>query len=248
MGYCRAIELPSAEPVSLADARSFLRLSSAYTAEDDTIEALIVAAREQGEVLTGRALAKRKFTQVLDSHPYYTDSVQSQLAYPPNYYSLPRYSTTLWNYSQMIKLGYSPVISVEGMIYIAPDGSSQTWLQDTQFILDRISEPARIFPLPGQNWPADLNVANSLQINFTAGYDPDPTAVDTHVIGSPPLSPPGQQVTSTIVSGIPQKLRLAILNLVAFWFQNRGAAGTVPPYIENIFLSHAIYDFAPTRG
>lgn len=244
MGYCRPTALPVAEPVTLAQAKTFLRLPAGYTIQDTTITILIQAAREKGEILTGRSLAKRTFTMVLDSHPYYTDTVQSQLAYPPSYYSLPRYSTTLWNYSQMIKLPMAPVISVTAMRSIAPDGSVVTRNQDTDFILDRISEPARIFPKPGTYWPSDLYVANALEIDFVAGYDPDPTVVVTNTVAG---SNPGQQPTSVIVSGVPQLIRLGILNLVRFWF-NGGENGSVPSAIEDIFLSQAVIDFAPTRG
>lgn len=242
MGYCRQIALPAAEPVSVADAKTFLRLPSGFTAEDGFLAGSIQAAREMAEILTNRALAKRQFVMVLDSHPYYTDTIQSQLAYPPSYYSLPRFSTTLWNYSQMIKLPFAPVISVQSMKSVAPDGSIIVMNQDVDFVLDRISEPARIFPLPGQYWPPDLYVANALQITFTAGYDFDPTAVDTHTsTGS------NQQPSSAIVSGVPQLIRLGILNLVAYWFQNRGVSD-IPPAIERLFLSQAVVDFALTRG
>lgn len=242
MGYCRQLALPTAEPVSLAEAKGFLRLPSGFIAEDDFLTGSIQAAREYAEILTNRALAQRQFVMVLDSHPYYTDTIQSQLAYPPSYYSLPRFSTTLWNYSQMIKLPFAPVISVQSMASVAPDGSITTMHQDTDFVLDRISEPARIFPLPGAYWPPDLYVANALQITFTAGYASNPSATDSHAsTGS------NQQPTSAIVSGVPQLIRLGILNLVAYWFQNRGTSN-VPPAIEQLFLSQAVVDFASTRG
>lgn len=245
MGYCRQTALPSAEPVSLAQVKTFLRLPSGFIAEDAMITGFIQGAREKGEILTGRGLAQRAFTQVLDSHPYYTDAVQSQQAYPPDYYSLPRYSTTLWNYSQMIKLSYPPVISVEAMTYIGSDGAAHVLNQDVDFVLDRITEPARIFPMPGQYWPADLYVANALRIDFTAGYDPDPAATDDHTVTA---NPPNQQPDSKIVSGVPQFIILAILNLVSFWWNNRGQAGEVPDNIEKAFLQQAIQDWAPTRG
>lgn len=247
MGYCRQTSLPDEEPVSLGMARSFLRLPSSFTAENALISGFIQAAREIGEIETGRALARRTFTQVLDSHPYYTDTIASQQAYPASYYSLPRYSTTLWNYSQMIQLGMSPAISVQQMRSIKPDGTVKVMNQDVDFILDRISEPARIFPLPGQYWPPDLYVANALEIDFTAGYDSDATAVDSHLV-SPPSSEPGQQPDSTIVSGVPQMMVLGILNLVAFWWNNRGQSGSVPDGIRSIFQQHAIQNWAPTRG
>ncbi len=242
MGYCRQIALPTTEPVSVEEAKSFLYLPSNSSGQDDFILGSIQAAREMAEILTNRALAKRQFVMVLDSHPYYTDTIGSQLAYPPSYYSLPRFSTTLWNYSQMIKLPFSPVISVDAMASVAPDGSITTMNQDVDFVLDRISEPARIFPLPGRFWPPDLYVANALQITFTAGYTADPAATDSHT-----STGTNQQTTSKIVSGVPQLIRMGILNLVAYWFQNRGASD-VPPAIEKLFLSQAVIDFAPIRG
>jgi len=246
MGYCRQTSLPAQEPVSLDMAKRFMNLPASFVSQDDLITGWITAAREKGEILTWRSLAKRNFTQVLDSFPYFTDTVQSQLAYPPSYYSLPRYSTTLWNYSQMIKLGYSPAISVTRMRYVGSDGNYHTLNQDVDFILDRIAEPSRIFPPPGQYWPASLYVANACQIDYVAGYDPDPSAIDVH---SPPISsPPMQQPDSTIVSGVPQMIILGILNLVAWWFNNRGAVGEVPDNIAQIFLNWAINDFQPTRG
>jgi len=248
MSYVHATSVPVTEPVSLAQARSFLRLPDSYVREDATITGFIAAAREQGEILTGRSLAQRTWRMVLDSHPYYTDTIQSQLAYPPSYYSLPKYSTTLWNYSQMIKLYYPPVISVQQIRSIQPDGSVKTALQDVDFVLDRDSQPARIFPLPSQFWPADLYVPNSVVVDYTAGYDPDPTKIDTHNIASPPTSNPGQQPDSVMAVGIPQMIIVGILNLVSYWYQNRGAVGQVPENIERIFQQNMIVDFAPTRG
>ena len=245
MGYCRQLALPAAEPVTLAMVQSFLYLPPGNTSQDTFLTLAIQAAREEGEKLTWRSLAQRQFIQVLDSMPYYTDTIQSQLAYPPNYYSLPRYSTTLWNYSQMIKLGYSPCISVQYMQYIDQNGSAQQLMQDVDFVLDRVSEPSRIFPLPGSYWPPNLYVANSCEIVYTAGYDPNQAAIDTHTIAA---SPPFQQPSSTLVTGVPAKVLLASLNLISYWFNNRGALGTVPDSLAMAFLSEAVIDFAPTRG
>ena len=118
-------------------------------------------------------------------------------------------------------------------------------IQDVDFILDRITEPARIFPLAGGYWPPSLYVANALEIDFTSGYDADPQAVDIH---SPLSSPPGQQEGSLMATGIPQMLIVGMLNLIAFWFNNRGSVGLVPENIERLFQQHMVLDFAGTRG
>jgi len=85
-----------------------------------------------------------------------------------------------------------------------------------------------------------MSTVNAITVNFTAGYDPTPTTVDTHTVSSP--NPPDQQVTSTIVTGVPQLVRMAIKNLAAEYFQNRGV-DVVPEPIYQIFRSLAVYTF-----
>lgn len=194
MGYTRQQALPTSEPVSLAEMKTFLKVPTTLTDDDTMITGLIQAAREFAESITARALAQRSFAMVLDSHPYYTDTIQSQLSYPPSYYSLPRYSTTLWNYSQMIKVPYPPLKSIDSMRYIKPDGTAAVLNQDLDFIVDRLCEPARIFPIPGSFWPADQYVANSVEIFFTAGYDPSPTK-------TPDVRTAGAVITNVAITG-----------------------------------------------
>ena len=108
---------PVVEPVSLSDMKNYLRVP--YTDDDTLIRDLITAARELCESFTSRAIVNTGYIQTLDSFPYFVDTVMSQMAYPPSYYSLPRYSTTLWNYSQMIKLYVSPLQSVTRIVYLS---------------------------------------------------------------------------------------------------------------------------------
>jgi hypothetical protein len=249
MSYCRQITQPTSEPVALYEAQQFCKVAT--TADNWLLTTLITAARQHAETITGRALAQRQFILVLDSHPYYTDTIQSQQAYPASYYSLPKYSTTLWNYSQMIKLPNPPLKSVDSMRYIGTDGNAVTLHQDTDFIVDRVTEQARIFPMPGSYWPADLYVANSVEITFTAGYDPNPNAgADTHSVTA---TPPNQQPDSNVILAVPQTIRTAILMLVAHWYFNRepvsaGQVGTVPYHVNDLLWGQAVVDFAPTRG
>ena len=249
MGYVVQLALPTTEPVSLAQAKLLLRLNPGYTAEDTFITGLIQAAREDGERLSGLCLAQRQYAQVLDSFPYFTDTVQSQLAYPPSYYSLPRYSTTLWNYSQMIKLAYAPAVSVDNLTYVDTDGNNQTLVSGNDFIFDPFTKPARIFPMVGQYWPACLYTPNAVKITFTCGFDPDPTAQLTIGLPSPTPIPPNQQDSYTELIGVPMWAVNGIMNLVAFDFQNRGGGDPKQrERIERIFSNHGTLDFSPTRG
>ncbi len=242
MGYCKQTALPVSEPVTVDYAKSYLRLDGGFTDDDTIIANLIQAAREHAEKITGRALAQRTFRMVLDSMPYFTDTIQSQLAYPPSYYSLPRYSSTLWNYSQMIKLPFPPVISVEQLRYVDASGAAQTMNQDTDFILDRQSEPARIFPLPGQYWPPNLYVANSCIIDFTAGYTNDVgAAADDHS-----TTGTNQQPDSIIVPALPATILRCMMMLLCFWYENR--TQEADPKIDAMLQNEMVMDFQPTRG
>lgn len=112
------LEKPAAvEPVSLAQAKNFLKLPVNVTNDDLLVTMLIQAAREYVERCTGRSLINKQYRQSLDSFPYFVDTVMSQQAYPPSYYSLPRYSTSLWNYSQMMKLLRSPLVEIISISY-----------------------------------------------------------------------------------------------------------------------------------
>ena len=233
---------PSVEPISLAQAKNFLRVSN--TDDDELIGDLISAAREEVEFFTSRSFAIKQFVQVLDSFPYYTDTCVSQMAYPPSYYSLPMYSTTLWNYSQMIKLFWPPCISVEGIDYTDANGENQTLEQDVDFLLDDVCEPSRIFPMPGGMWPPCLYVPNAVRVRFTAGMGStaqDPNPVDGEVIlgaGSQP---------------IPKRAIIAMQQLLAAWYENRESVTQdnmrkLPHHCEMLLWSLRVYDMQPTRG
>lgn len=118
MAYIVEEIAPIAEPLLLADVKNTLKVPVGVTADDNFISELIQAAREEVEGYTGRSLVNKGYNQVLDAFPYFVDTVMSQMAYPPSYYSLPRYSTTLWNYSQMIKLLRSPLREVSKISYV----------------------------------------------------------------------------------------------------------------------------------
>jgi hypothetical protein len=285
---------PLVEPVTLDICKSHLRV--VITDDDDLIALYLQAAREGVEAFLARSLVNKGYRQSLDSFPYFTDTMMSQMAYPPAYYSLPRYSTTLWNYSQMIKLFYSPLVEVDRISYLSsgdsqwhdllpepfgaqinrkytigeefedPNGNLQlvyevstgtglsgstfplswgtnpgdqtTWGDLTltcegpapagDFIYDGDSEPPRIFPLAGQNWPSVLYVPNAVQIHYTSGYGNDGTAV-------------------------PMLAKVGILHTVGSWYEHREAVSPVdlreiPGHVQDLLWNLRVLDLAPTRG
>lgn len=231
---------PSCEPVALADMKTFLRVN--WTTDDAMITGLIQAAREVAEAFCRKSFVQKGYIQFLDSFPYFTDTMMSQMAYPPSYYSLPRYSTTLWNYSQMIKLFYGPLVSVSELRYVSSETSTWETLTVTtdvsnptgaQVLADVNSEPPRIFPRAGQFWPPVLYVPNSVEIHYQSGYPSSAT---------PPAA-----------DGVPQAIKTAIMMLVANWYENREAASpltlkSVPSHVEALLWTHRCMDLAATRG
>ena len=182
MSAIQILKQPAYEPLTLAA----VKLQLGYGPYEDSdhvlssniatrLRDLIYAAREYCSMFTRRAFVYTSYVQYLDSFPYYTDTVMSQQAYPPAYYSLPRYSTTLWNYSQMIKLYYSPCVSVDHITYI----DSQTQ-QPTALTL---GYPFR-FPLSPYTVGENITDANgNIQACTTAGITGSglpvwPTAAD----------------------------------------------------------------------
>lgn len=126
MAYLQIETPPLVEPVLVSDMKNFMKVP--YSDDDTLIANLIVAARELVEGFTCRSMVNKGYVQVHDAFPYFTDTVMSQMAYPPSYYSLPRWSTTLWNYSQMMKLLVSPLTKVSTLkiIYLGTDAQYHT--------------------------------------------------------------------------------------------------------------------------
>ena len=246
--------LPSAEPVLLGEMKLFLKINT--TGDDALIPTLITAARGYIEDSTGLLLAPRTFLQTLDGFPSFP--------YIPGYGLVPSISSGFpfaWNYPTAqqgtwmarrnpyeVRLMAWPVTKVDHITYVGPDSNPATIQPGTDFVVDLVSKPARVSPLPGGVWPTGLMFTNSVAIFFTAGFDTNPTTI-TDDIETPP-TPPGQIVETKFASGITETLRLAIKLLVAHWYFNRepvsvGQAGTVPHSVDAIISQARTYDFNP---
>jgi hypothetical protein len=95
-----------------------------------------------------------------------------------------------------------------------------------------------------------LYVPNAVEIHYTAGYDPNPLL--TPSVETNPDTPPDAEPDSTVLLGIPQDLRVAIMMLAAHWYANRevgtAAMSVVPLHVQALLDANTLYDFAPTRG
>lgn len=140
------IVAPVREPVSVEEAKRHLRVDDA--AEDLTIAAQIVAAREYAEAYTGRQLVTARFRARFDEVP--TGGRPGVVALP-----------------------FPPLVSVEAVRYVPADGSPEATVPPGRLRVDTESEPGRVFLVDG--FPAvDTSLPGSFAVEFTAGYgEPD---------------------------------------------------------------------------
>ena len=124
--------------------KSYLRLpdrSPADQAEDDELTSLIVAAREQAEILQGRDLIRKQFDLSLD---YW------------------------FNYRIELR---DPLVSVDQFQYKDSNGAVTVMAEDTDFIVDTSRHPGFVSPPYNKTWPTFATWPSSaILIRFTSGY------------------------------------------------------------------------------
>ena len=139
----RVVTEPAFEPVTLAEAKLWLRIDDGDTDQDAEILLLIIAMRERAEELTGRSFVQRTLEMWMDDFPA----------------------------DEVIFLPHGPVISVESVSYLDADGALQvldgspsSWQEDL------VGHPARISPLYGTNWPNAREGYGAVRVQYVAGY------------------------------------------------------------------------------
>ena len=268
MAYVLVTSQPVCEPVTLAQVKDYCAIPQSITDFDNMLPGLAIAARELCEEYTTRKFINTGLVQTHDFFPYWVDSMFSTIAYPPSaYLALPRYSTTTWNYSQLIKLIYSKLYVVDEIKYVASDGSGWKSLigsddpanTTADFIVDPITEPGRIFPRPGTYWPSCLYVQNSVEIYHTVGYNNDAAIQEALAAMTPPIEPATSTADCTPQEAglrqadVPQRIKTAILALTAHLFDNREPVSDLtkvelPWHVQALLNSELVIDFGPTRG
>lgn len=144
----KVITAPTEEPVTPGEAKLHLRVDG--TDDDALITALIVAAREAAEHITGRALMPQTLELALDAFYEFNRDHPGRHAY-------------------RVILPRPPVASITSVKYVDTTGTLQT-LDPSAYVLDDYSEPARLVPAYGTCWPATRCQENAVLIQYEAGY------------------------------------------------------------------------------
>lgn len=130
---------PTEEPVTLAEAKLHCKVDAAD--DDALITALIVAAREQAEHRTGRALVTQTLELALD-------------AFPGSEIELPRI----------------PAQSISSVKYLDGAGVLQT-IDPASYALENYgSQQHWVIQASDYAWPDSLTSANAVKVQYVAGY------------------------------------------------------------------------------
>ena len=148
---------PASEPITLAEAKSYLRVDS--SGDDALITSLIATARQLCEEHTQRAFMAQTYELFLDSIEDLEDILWEGMRTGPyiNYYK---------NY---IDLPMPPVVSVSH-IKTYDDSDKATTFDSANYYLDNARQPARVVLRTGESFPTALRVANAIEVKYVTGY------------------------------------------------------------------------------
>lgn len=155
---------PTEEPVTGAEFSEWTHLAG-VEGQELVISRLLKSARLKAESYTRRQFCTATYLMNLDSFP------QSVPKYPLGYviYDPPLDSQVRKDH-KMIRVYRPPLQSVTSITYYDENGSLQT-LDPSLYIVDTNSEPGRLHPAPGTEWPkTQHDRRNAVQIEYVAGY------------------------------------------------------------------------------
>ena len=152
---------PTDEPVTLEEARLYLRLSD--TEDDWLVSALIKAIRQKFDEWSGRAVMTQTWTLWLDRFPV----SERKNAPREGYFELP--ITHFDAVKRAIEIPRPPLQTVPFLKTYADDDTATTFAA-TNYFIDTASTPGRLVLNRTASWPVDLRPANAVEIEFVAGW------------------------------------------------------------------------------
>lgn len=159
-------------PVTVEEAKSFMRIS--HDRLDVEISHSIRTAAQSLRTAIGRDLLSTGWRLMLDHFP--------------------RGATP-------IRINLGPILTVEQVTYIDPDGEHKTLLPDVDFTAIGLNDldGATLFPKLGKTWPVFIQHYTTIGVDFYSGF-------------------------GTVPAEVPEPLRTAILYHVAHQYMNMGDA------------------------
>ncbi|MBR8344656.1 head-tail connector protein [Burkholderia ambifaria] len=143
---------PAIEPITLAAAKLHLRVD--ISDDDSLITALIAAARQFAESLTGRSFVTQTWQLTLD---YFPICIALERGVVQRINSI--------TYRDMSG-------TIQTVAFDAPASGIQR-STDGNIVADLTALPARIAPAFGRIWPIPMPEIGAVTVNYTAGYGDD---------------------------------------------------------------------------
>jgi hypothetical protein len=177
------------EPISLAEAKSHLRITLAMPEDEADIGRAVVAARQQVEVHVRQAFLTQSATLYLDSFPsaggYYNRAIREVW---PSLGGLPSglgfYPGMIPNSTGVINIPCPPLQAITSVRY--KDFSALIQTVDPTRYNTSLGFRARIQPAYSKVWPISQPVIDSVIISFISGYgdtsDAVPSAVKSAIL------------------------------------------------------------------
>jgi len=244
----KLITPPALEPISLADAKTHLRVD--LTEDDTLISALISATRDYVERYCRRGLLTQTWLLAIDHFPGAHDyqpgfwdygvlgDAALGLGLPPVGYTYETKSEVFYRAGQIV-LPLSPLQSVDSVQYLDQNGVLQTMDPDTDYQVDNVSEPGRIAPAANTTWPLTqisvrAPVLNAVKIQYTLGFG-DATTDESGDITLPPTFPPTLIAAMKLLLGHFYENRQEVITGL------RAAAVQIPMAAKSLLWANRVY-------
>lgn len=175
----KLVTAPISEPVSLEEARLFLRLDDDSGEQDALVSALVSAARAEAETRTSRQLITATWELYLDrfsTHPQHKVPGPNQGYYPQGYLPDHHYLDHHHRHGRELLIPLPPLQTITFIKYLDMTGVEKT-LAVSAYRVDAVSIPGRVTAAYGYSWPDTYPVSNAVVIRFVAGYGASATAV-----------------------------------------------------------------------
>ena len=178
---------------STADASLGAGVPSTNTTSDPLVIEMIQDAREYVEAFTNRALITQQWRHTQDGFPpHYFETASPYIETVSGL----QHPELLDLHRDVIRLPKPPLISVDAITYVDPDGNTQT-LDPSLYFVNTTEVRGEISRAFGQPWPATRWQQNAVTVDFTCGY-------------------------GATAASIPAQARRAMRLLVEHYYSNRG--------------------------
>lgn len=152
LGALVVITPPSIEPVSLADAKTHLRVN--FTDDDNYISGLITTARVRAEAFLSRTLITTTYDLYFDKFPS----------------------------GSSIALRQPPIQSVTSVKYTDRNGVVRQLTENVDYVVDERNDPGWVLLAENASWPETKETVNAVVIRYVAGYGAAASSVDQRVV------------------------------------------------------------------